>query len=79
MTVADPPEEFSGTVEPPKGWAAGATAVAVSLRRGVGQMGTRRTLSTLRALNQPDGFDCPGLRLARAGTRAHRASSARTV
>jgi molybdopterin-dependent oxidoreductase alpha subunit len=60
MTVADLPEEFSGTVEPPKGWAAGATAVAVSLRRGVGQMGARRTLATLRTLNQPDGFDCPG-------------------
>ena len=60
MTVEDPPDEFSGTVEPPKGWAAGATAVAVSLRRGVGQMGMRRTVSTLRALNQPDGFDCPG-------------------
>ena len=60
MTPEQVPEEFSGTVEPPKRWAAGATAVAVSVRRGVGQMGTRRTISTLRALNQPDGFDCPG-------------------
>ena len=60
MTVEHPPEEFSGTVEPPKGWAAGATAVAVTFQRGVGQMGARRTVSTLRALNQPDGFDCPG-------------------
>ena len=32
----------------------------MSLQRGVGQMGVRRTWSTLRALNQPDGFDCPG-------------------
>ncbi len=53
-------EDFSGTVEPPKSWAAGATAVAVSLQRGIGQMGTRRTIATLRSINQPDGFDCPG-------------------
>ncbi len=60
MTAEQVPEQFSGTVEPPKRWAAGATAVAVSLRRGVGQMGARRTFTTLRSLNQPDGFDCPG-------------------
>ena len=51
---------FDGSVAPPKRWAAGIPAVAVSLRRGVGHMGARRTLTTLRALNQPDGFDCPG-------------------
>ncbi len=51
---------FAGTVEPPKRWAAGRPAVAVSLRHGLERMGPRRTFTTLRALNQPDGFDCPG-------------------
>ena len=40
--------------------AAGATAVAVAMRRAVGQMGVRRTASTLTRLNQVDGFDCQG-------------------
>ena len=40
--------------------AAGATAVTVAMRRAVGQMGVRRTASTLLRLNQVDGFDCQG-------------------
>ncbi|MDR7255621.1 formate dehydrogenase major subunit [Nocardioides sp. BE266] len=40
--------------------AAGATAVAVAMRRAVGQMGVRRAASTLTRLNQVDGFDCQG-------------------
>ena len=40
--------------------AAGATAVAVAMRRAIGQMGLRRTASTLTRLNQVDGFDCQG-------------------
>ncbi len=52
--------EFAGSAGPPERWAAGVPAVAVSLRHGLGQMGARRTLATLRRLNQPDGFDCPG-------------------
>ncbi len=40
--------------------AAGATAVAVAMRRALGQMGVRRTASTLTRLNQVDGFDCQG-------------------
>ena len=40
--------------------AAGATAVAVTMRRAIGQMGVRRTASTLTRLNQVDGFDCQG-------------------
>ncbi|WP_157622408.1 FdhF/YdeP family oxidoreductase [Nostocoides sp. Soil756] len=40
--------------------AAGLEAVAVSMNRGVGQMGPVRTLNTLRRLNQADGFDCMG-------------------
>ncbi|MVU80754.1 FdhF/YdeP family oxidoreductase [Nocardia sp. ET3-3] len=40
--------------------AAGVPAVVVSLRRGIEQMGAVRTARTLSALNQRDGFDCPG-------------------
>ncbi|WP_404350854.1 FdhF/YdeP family oxidoreductase [Phycicoccus jejuensis] len=40
--------------------AAGLEAVAVSMNRGIGQMGPVRTLNTLRRLNQADGFDCMG-------------------
>ena len=40
--------------------AAGATAVAVTMRRALGQMGVRRTAATLTRLNQVDGFDCQG-------------------
>ena len=56
MTV----EDFTGTVEEPKSWAAGVPAVVVSMRQGLAKMGARRTVQTLRILNQPDGFDCPG-------------------
>ncbi|MDT7727065.1 MAG: hypothetical protein QOI21_3641 [Actinomycetota bacterium] len=44
----------------PKDWAAGIPGVATSLVRGVEQMGTGRTIRTLRLLNQREGFDCPG-------------------
>ncbi|MFE0027657.1 FdhF/YdeP family oxidoreductase [Amycolatopsis sp. NPDC059021] len=44
----------------PKGYAAGIPGVAVSLVRGVEQMGAGRTVRTLRLLNQREGFDCPG-------------------
>ncbi|QCW49346.1 FdhF/YdeP family oxidoreductase [Nocardioides dongxiaopingii] len=40
--------------------AAGPTAVAVSMKRAVEGMGTRRTAQTLLRLNQVDGFDCQG-------------------
>jgi len=38
--------------------AAGVTAVAVSMRRSLQQMGPIRTARTLLRLNQTDGFDC---------------------
>ncbi len=38
--------------------AAGATAVAVSMKRALRHMGPKRTAQTLRDLNQADGFDC---------------------
>ena len=40
--------------------AAGPTAVAVSMKRAVEQMGVTRTARTLLRLNQVDGFDCQG-------------------
>jgi molybdopterin-dependent oxidoreductase alpha subunit len=40
--------------------AAGATAVAVSMKRAQEQMGVRRSLGTLSRVNQVEGFDCPG-------------------
>ncbi|WP_341923988.1 FdhF/YdeP family oxidoreductase [Nocardioides psychrotolerans] len=40
--------------------AAGTTAVAVSMKRSIEQMGVRRTAQTLLKLNQADGFDCQG-------------------
>jgi formate dehydrogenase major subunit len=40
--------------------AAGPTAVAVTMKRAIEQMGLRRTTATLRKLNQVDGFDCQG-------------------
>ncbi len=40
--------------------AAGVTAVGVSMKRAVEQMGVRRTAQTLLKLNQVDGFDCQG-------------------
>ena len=38
--------------------AAGVTAVAVSMKRALQQMGPVRTAKTLLKLNQTDGFDC---------------------
>ncbi|HEY5472544.1 MAG TPA: hypothetical protein VIK32_05060, partial [Candidatus Limnocylindrales bacterium] len=40
--------------------AAGLPAVAVTIKRGLTQMGPTRTARTLLRLNQSDGFDCMG-------------------
>ncbi|GLY67177.1 FdhF/YdeP family oxidoreductase [Amycolatopsis taiwanensis] len=53
-------DESDLEVHRPKAWAAGTPGVAVSLRRGVEQMGPLRTARTLSLLNQREGFDCPG-------------------
>ncbi|WP_020105877.1 FdhF/YdeP family oxidoreductase [Nocardia sp. 348MFTsu5.1] len=45
-------------IEKPKTHAAGATAVAVSMKRALGHMGPTRTAKTLLKLNQAEGFDC---------------------
>ena len=54
--------------------AAGVTAVAVSMKRSIEQMGVRRTAQTLLRLNQADGLRLPGLRVARPrpGAPPHR-------
>ncbi|PLW72048.1 FdhF/YdeP family oxidoreductase [Streptomyces sp. SCUT-3] len=53
--VQDAPE-----VGAPQHAAAGAKAVAKSLRAAQQQMGVRRTALTLLRVNQAGGFDCPG-------------------
>ena len=53
-------DEADLKVTGPQDHAAGPTAVAVSMARGVEQMGTVRTARTLTRLNQVDGFDCQG-------------------
>ncbi len=45
---------------PPKDNAAGLTGVRVALQHALREMGLVRSVRALRALNQPDGFDCPG-------------------
>lgn len=47
-------------VGPAKHAAAGVTAVAVSMRRALEQLGPVRSAKTLLKLNQTDGFDCQG-------------------
>ena len=53
-------DELKVKVTPAKKKAAGLTAVMVSMRRSLEQMGVLRTTRTLTRLNQHDGFDCPG-------------------
>ncbi|HEV2797169.1 MAG TPA: FdhF/YdeP family oxidoreductase [Nocardioides sp.] len=53
-------DETEAEVERSAHAAAGATAVAVAMRRAIGQMGVRRSATTLTRLNQVDGFDCQG-------------------
>jgi molybdopterin-dependent oxidoreductase alpha subunit len=47
-------------VSRPQQVAAGVAGVTHGLAAAAQQMGVRRSLLTLRAVNQPDGFDCPG-------------------
>ena len=56
----DDPAQDAPRVSAPQHAAAGMPAVLHSLRMAGEQMGARRTLATLRKVNQPDGFDCPG-------------------
>jgi molybdopterin-dependent oxidoreductase alpha subunit len=54
------PAQDAPRVSAPQHAAAGVPAVLHSLRMAGEQMSARRTLATLRRINQPDGFDCPG-------------------
>ncbi|WP_055590418.1 FdhF/YdeP family oxidoreductase [Peterkaempfera griseoplana] len=54
------PAQDAPEVGAPQHAAAGIPAVVQSLRTAGAQMSARRTLATLRRVNQPDGFDCPG-------------------
>ena len=58
---AEPPLEGDGlrTKQPPK-VAAGLPAVLHAMQHALGKMGPLRAAHTLIAVNQPDGFDCPG-------------------
>ncbi|KAA0022927.1 FdhF/YdeP family oxidoreductase [Antrihabitans cavernicola] len=53
-------DEADVTVSAPKSKAAGLTAVLVSMRRSLEQMGAVRTARSLARVNQHNGFDCPG-------------------
>ncbi len=53
-------DETEVEVDKPKNAAAGPTAVAVTMKRAIEQMGVSRTARTLLRLNQTDGFDCQG-------------------
>ena len=55
--MSRPPE--NPETGPPKASSAGFAAVAESARYALAEMGTRRSLQTLLAVNQVDGFDCP--------------------
>ncbi len=44
----------------PETWATGRPAIITTVKRTIGRMGVRRTLSSLAVINQPTGFDCPG-------------------
>jgi molybdopterin-dependent oxidoreductase alpha subunit len=54
------PDESRLSVSRPKSSAAGAKAVAVTMKRSIDQMGVTRTAKTLRRVNKADGFDCQG-------------------
>jgi molybdopterin-dependent oxidoreductase alpha subunit len=56
----DDPGDEALTISAPKDTAAGIPAVVSSLRLANDQMGARRSLLTLLAVNKGTGFDCPG-------------------
>ncbi|MGC1184046.1 MAG: FdhF/YdeP family oxidoreductase [Candidatus Dormiibacterota bacterium] len=56
--ATDPVEE--PRITPPEDYAAGWPAVAVTVKRGLDEMGAKVTAQTLRRVNQKHGFDCPG-------------------
>jgi molybdopterin-dependent oxidoreductase alpha subunit len=58
--LAEPPAELTGIrVGDPKDYAAGAAAVASSLKHVFSQAGVTRGIRGMAKLNQTNGFDCP--------------------
>jgi formate dehydrogenase major subunit len=55
-----PRESGELRVSKPETWAAGVPGIAGAMADSLHEMGPRRSLTTLRALNQHGGFDCPG-------------------
>jgi molybdopterin-dependent oxidoreductase alpha subunit len=56
-----PPLEKEGaTSSPRKTSAAGLTAIGVTTRQSLKEMGVKRSVQTLLKVNQKEGFDCPG-------------------
>jgi molybdopterin-dependent oxidoreductase alpha subunit len=53
-------DEAGVRVSAPEEAAAGLAGVAAAMRNALGQMGVARSVRTLRAINQADGFDCQG-------------------
>lgn len=59
--AAQPPVETDGIEIKPAGHVAGGIpAIAQTVKHAWREMGARRSLKTLLAVNQKDGFDCPG-------------------
>jgi molybdopterin-dependent oxidoreductase alpha subunit len=59
MSEGRTPEDRHLRVGEPETSAVGVPGVAVSVRYAFGEMGAARSVKTLLAVNQPDGFDCP--------------------
>jgi len=64
-------EDVGLEVHPPKRAAAGLPGVVAGLRMARGQMGLRRSIATLRDVNQVGGFDCPGCAWPEHAERSH--------
>ena len=67
---ADDPRPEQARVKHPQEHAAGVPGVLAATKHALREMGPRRTLLTLSALNQKDGFDCPGCAWPDPGTGA---------
>src|SRR5437763_3892065 len=58
---AQPPVETEGTeIKETSKTAGGIPAIIATFKHSLSEMGVRRSLKTLLAVNQKDGFDCPG-------------------
>ena len=60
-SATTPGDNNSLKISKPKKVAAGIPAANSSLLHGIKKMGVTKTIKTLTLVNQPDGFDCPGV------------------